>query len=119
MTPVREGSLPTFDLSPKKQPEYLGFSYTGFVKIPKDGVYEFFTDSDDGSQLVIDDSLVVNNDYLHPMDERSGVTALAAGFHSLRVTFFQKTGGIGLNVSFKGPGIEKQNIPPDALFHTK
>ena len=119
MKPAKEGTLPGFDLSPKKQPEYFGFVYDGFVRIPQNGVYAFFIASDDGSRLYVDDALVVDNDGLHGMDERSGVTALSAGIHPIRVAFFQKTGGVGLTVSFKGPGIEKKTIPPETLFRRK
>jgi alpha-L-fucosidase len=116
---LKEGTLSGFDLSPKRQPEYFGFVYTGYIRILKDGVYAFFTASDDGSRLYIGDSLVVDNDGLHGMDERKGVIALAAGLHPLRAAFFQKTGGVGFNVSYMGPGVEKQAIPAGVLFYQK
>ena len=115
--PVKKGILPGFDLFPKTQSEYFGFIYDGFIDIKKDGVYAFFTESDDGSRLNVEDSLVVANDGLHAMEERSGAIALAAGLHPVRVTFFQKSGDVGLTVSYKGPGVEKQSIPPEVLFH--
>jgi alpha-L-fucosidase len=117
LTPVKQGTLPAFDLSPKKQPEYYGFVYNGFLKIPKDGVYGLYLSSDDGSRLYLGDSLLIDNDGLHGMQELSGVVALAAGYHPVKVAFFQKTGGVGFTVGYKGPGIEKQNIPANALYH--
>ena len=45
--------------------------------------------------------------------------ALKAGYHPIRVTFFEKGGGNQLKVSYQGPDIEKQNIPPNILFYKK
>jgi hypothetical protein len=51
------------------------------------------------------------------MREREGVIALKKGLHPISVSFFEKTGGDDLIVQWKGPGLEKQNIPVDKLFH--
>ncbi len=92
--------------------------YSGFVRVPVDGVYTFFTDSDDGSRLYIGDELVVDNDGLHGMLEKGGAIALGAGLHPIRVLFFNKTGGDGLKVSYSGPGVEKKPIPVEALYRS-
>ena len=117
LTPIKQGTLANFDFSPRKEVEHFGFQYTGFVNIPKDGVYTFYTDSDDGSQLFIGDKLIVDNDGLHGMIEKKGLAALAAGYHPIKVIFFEKTGGDGLKVSIEGGGMKKQLIPNDILFH--
>ncbi len=117
LSPVQTGVLLNFVFDPRKEVEHFGFQYTGYIKIERTGVYGFYTESDDGSRLFIDDQLLVDNDGLHSLQEKSGVMVLAAGFHAIQVTFFEKTGGDGLKVSFQGPGIEKQVIPGDILFH--
>lgn len=119
LEPVSAGILPNIDIAGKKQNEYFGFSYTGYINISKDGVYTFYMTSDDGSRLFLDDTLIVDNDGLHGMNERKGVVALAAGMHPLRIEYFQKSGGVGLVLSYKGPGTEKQVIPDAVLFTDK
>jgi len=114
---VKEGNLPDFNFSPRKQSDNFGFQYTGFIRLPIDGVYLFYTSSDDGSKLYIRDNLVVDNDGLHGIQEKAGVIALTAGMHPIRVTFFEKTGGDDLKIYYAGPGVEKQVIPGDVLFH--
>ena len=42
-----------------------GIKFTGFVKVPAEGLYTFYTKSDDGSRLYLGDRLVVDNDGLH------------------------------------------------------
>ena len=85
--------------------------------MPEDNVYEFFTESDDGSRLYIGESLVVDNDGLHGAQEKRGVIALAAGLHPIRVAYFNKTGGLDLKISYASKKLAKQLIPASSLFH--
>jgi len=96
----------------------VGAVFTGYVQAPSDGVYTFYTTSDDGSALYIGATKVVDNDGTHGMQERSGQIGLKAGKHALRVEFFEAGGGAGLVVSWEGPGVGKQTIPASALFRS-
>ena len=89
--------------------------FRGLIHVPRSGQYTFFTNSDDGSMLYIDDKEVVNNDGSHAMREKSGRVELTAGAHSIVVNYFDSGGGDGLVVSWQGPGIKKQPIPGDRL----
>ncbi|MHC4990970.1 MAG: alpha-L-fucosidase [Planctomycetota bacterium] len=117
LAPVKSGVAPGFDLAPRNRAERFAFRYQGFIEVPCDGVYRFFTVSDDGSRLYIGDALVVDNDGLHGAAEADGVVALAAGTHPITVTYFEKTGGDLLEVWYAGPGIEKRRVPAEALSH--
>ncbi len=78
---------------------------------------EFFTSSDDGSLLYIDDELIVDNNGSHGMEERSGKALLAMGWHSIRVVYYDGGGGNGLKVSYKVEGGEKKEMPAEMLWH--
>lgn len=112
----KTGGIANFDFSPRLQEEQFGFEYTGYLNIPADGACRFYLSSDDGSQLFINDQLIIDNDGLHGMVEKEGWTALEKGYHSIKVTFFEKGGGDGLEVSWKGPGIAKTKVPSSVLF---
>ncbi len=116
LTPVRTGTTPTFDMALRGREDDFGFRYTGYVSVPTDGVYTFYTSSDDGSQLLIGSTVVVNNDGLHGTQERNGQIGLKAGMHAVTVTFFERGGGQVLDVSYAGPSIAKTAIPTAALF---
>src|SRR5262245_34772825 len=45
--------------------------WTGVLRVPKDGRYTFYLESDDGSRLFLDGQQVVNNDGQHEMVEKS------------------------------------------------
>ncbi len=77
LIPVKTGIAGNFNLSEKIKGDYYGFEFEGFIQIPEDGIYEFMTDSDDGSQLFIDGNLVADNDGLHGMELVKGAIALA------------------------------------------
>jgi len=117
LKPIAEGVSRGFDLSPRKKPEYFGFEYTGYIRIPEDDVYAFTLTSDDGSRLYIGDTLVTDNDGLHGAQEKRGMIALAAGPHPVRVTYFNKTGGLELQVTYASKKTKKQPVPTSILFH--
>ncbi len=97
--------------------DQVGARYTGWVNIPTSGSWTFFTNSDDGSRLLIGSTTVVSNDGLHGMQERSGAIDLAAGKHAITMEFFENGGGAGMIASWQGPGIAKAVIPASALSH--
>ncbi|HUI11442.1 MAG TPA: alpha-L-fucosidase [Bacteroidota bacterium] len=115
LTPLKAGTLAAFE-TPRERSEDYGFLYECYVRIPRDGVYTLATVSDDGSRLFIDGQPVVENDGQHGMTERSGVIALGAGFHRLRLEYFNRSGGAGLEVWWKGPSIAREHLPAAALF---
>ena len=84
--------------------------FTGFVDAPTDGLYTFYINSDDGSQLFIGDQLVVNNDGTHAENEESGLIALQAGLHPFTVLFFENAGQEVLTVSWAPPSQSKETI---------
>jgi subtilisin family serine protease len=93
-----------------------GIKFEGYVQVPSNAVYTFYTSSDDGSRLWIASTNVVNNDGNHGNQERSGTVGLKAGRHPIRVSYYQATGGEALTVSYEGAGLSKQQIPLSALW---
>lgn len=89
----------------------VGAVFSGLLRLPETGFYTLSIESDDGSQLFIDDELVVDNDGLHGMQERGVDLGLGAGYHRLGVEFFQRGSRRGLVVRIEGPGLERQPIP--------
>ena len=53
-TPVlKTGRVSNFDLSVITRPEHVAICFTGFIRVPEDGLYSFFLTSDDGSRLLV------------------------------------------------------------------
>jgi len=110
LTPVTQGFTSEIDLSASLNSDYFGFVFSGYIKIPEDGTYTFYTTSDDGSSLYIDDNKIVDNDGLHGSNEESGTVCLDSGYHKIDVQYFEKTGGNLLSVEYAGPNFSKTTI---------
>lgn len=116
-TPVKEGIATNFSFAPRNQDENFAFTWSGYIKVPDNAVYELYTESDDGSRLYIDDKPVVNNDGLHSRESKSGVIALKKGFHKIRVEYFERTGSDELDVYVRSTKLPKQPLPKEWLFN--
>ena len=93
LTPVLTGELDEFTISPALQNERFGFRYVTTIYTPVSQQYTFYTESDDGSALYVNNQLVVDNDGLHGPREEQGSITLAPGEHDIVVEYFNRTGG--------------------------
>lgn len=100
----------------------VGAVFDGCISITESGNYIFYTNSDDGSKLYVrksgdaDYTLVVNNDGLHPMQERQGTIYLEARTKiDLKVEFFEKHGDKGIIALWTPPNSSKAVIPASAF----
>jgi hypothetical protein len=118
LTPFSTRTASTPDISVRRRDDDFAFRFSGYLSIEIAGDYTFYTSSDDGSQLFIDGSLVVDNDGLHEVQEQSGVVRLSNGYHSIVVTMFEAGGGEILVTSWAGPDTVGAKIPlgPGGLF---
>lgn len=118
LQPVKTGIVPGLEFSPGQRSDNFAFRYSGAITVPADGVYQFHLASDDGSKLWIDDQLVVDNDRLHSVVERSGAAPLKAGPHRIRVEYFERGGSNVLELAWTGPDGERKAVPASALSHS-
>ena len=112
LKPKASGVVPeiVMNVPQRLEPDEFALRFTGMVQVPKTGKYTFSIASDDGSRLYLDDKLLIDNDGLHGMVEKTGAVDLAAGSHPIVVTYFDNGGGDGLEVAWSGPDLPKQKI---------
>ena len=113
------GVVDSFSLKPAEDHDFNAFAllFDGYIDIPRDGMYAFTTSSNDGSRLYIGNRRVINNDGLHKEQAVTGFIGLRKGKHPIRVSYFEAGGVDALKVSYTGPDIPYQEIPPEALLH--
>jgi hypothetical protein len=114
---TRSGILEQFEIPGQNSEENFAVQYSGYIRIPADGLYTFTINSDDGADLSINKSVIVDNDGRHAPEEQSGIIVLSAGYHRIEVGFFQAAGRKVLDVDIEGPGMSRQTIPAALLFH--
>ncbi len=92
----------------KAPPYYFAAVCSSKMRVCEKGSYTFWTESDDGSNLYVEDNehhmrLVVKNGGVHEVRRREGKLDLLPGFHFILVQFFQYKGGATLKVTYSGP----------------
>jgi signal transduction histidine kinase len=50
---VKSGTVNNFDITVKTRPDLVGLQFSGYLAVPQDGAYTFYTRSDDGSYLFV------------------------------------------------------------------
>ena len=113
--PTDKGVFNNFGIDLDKKDNF-GHTFTGYIVINEQGMYYFETISDDGSRLLINDQLVVDNDGLHSKTSKSGSVYLDKEKYKIVVEYFERGGQESLVVNWKGPGFEWQAIPSYVLF---
>ena len=63
--PVESGEVRNVTLEPRRKDSDFSFRFRGGLAIETAGLYTFFTESDDGSRLLIDGQLIVDNNGTH------------------------------------------------------
>jgi len=114
--PIFGKRVSKMDLSEILRDDNILVQFEGYIDIPSAGTYTFYLNSDDGSKMWLDNSLLVNNDGSHGATEVSASTTLTKGMHKIEVGYFNNTGGMTFEVNWSGPGISKQEIPENVLY---
>lgn len=97
---------------------YLNAKWVGYVRADYTETYTFYTTSDDGSRLYVNNKLVVDNWGSHGPIEKSGTIALALGeWYPIEIDYFQGGGGGSISASWSSPSTPKALIPLDHLKH--
>lgn len=95
-----------------------GLVFKGFVQIEEEGIYTFFTYSDDGSKLYIHGEEVVDNDGIHSPKLERGYYALEPGYHPIEIHYFDKDDYERLWVGYQAPSMSRfKSLSFDYLAH--
>lgn len=111
--PETVGRVPSqrFDISLATRNTAFGFVFDGFIKVPQDGEYTFYLDSDDGSRLTIGQEVVIEYDGIHGLGrEKQQTLTLQQGRLPIRLEYFQNLHGLGLKVAWSGPGFGRRSL---------
>lgn len=85
------------------------------LQVENEDRFTFYTNSDDGSKLWVNNELVVDNDGDHGVIEKNGSISLKPGTYPLEVIWFNGGGSGWLNVDYKTKTIPKQVLPTSIL----
>jgi hypothetical protein len=118
----KEASLASGQLAFPKASDFPGgknlhfvVRWLGVIEIPKDGVYGFGGQVDDGLVLLIDGRPIAADWNEAPPREVWGSVALAKGRHALDISYSQVAGGATLQVFWQPPGTGRSLLPLDRV----
>jgi hypothetical protein len=90
--------------------------WTGFIRVPTAGIYEFFLESDDGSKLTLDGVTVIDNGGVHALQRKSRKVNLSAGLHAIKAEYGDAGGLAEITLSWARPGEKPVPVPASAFF---
>ena len=102
------------NLNPAGRNNHWSVVIEGFIYAPTDGVYQFETLSDDGIRVIVDGTLTINNWTDHGPTTNTGSVNLLTGWKTIRIEFYEKTGGDRLRFRWKQPSAAGFSFPPIA-----
>lgn len=109
LIPLETGIIPSLTIENRRVEDYFGYIWSGFLAIPKEGIYTF--------SIKVNDKCVLYLDGKEFMRGGFRTIALKKGKYKIEEKYFQ-LGARKFNVvSWKGPGFEWQEIPASALFY--
>jgi len=97
----------------------LSIVWEGLIRIDREGIYSFATESDDGSWVFIDNKLVVDNGGTHGNQYVSGEIELTPGYHRIRVKYFDSAWGAWMKLLWTPVGGGEEEIPAEVLSHRR
>ena len=91
-------------------PRPYSVEWKGKLFAPTAGEYRFALNSVDGSQLMLDQHVVVDNPNGHTTIEDA--TELAQGWHDINIRFSDKTSGTQIYLYWTPPGARERDLVP-------
>jgi len=108
LTAVKTGTMSSLSLAiPGRINDNFGIHYSGYIKVPADGEYNFYMTADDGARFLIDGVQVVANQC---QSETSGSILLRTGYHPFTLDFFEIQVTESLSLKWSSTGFTKRNV---------
>lgn len=92
--------------------------WVGEIEVPSDGSYTFYTVSDDGVRLYVDDALVIDNwtDHSATTDTSAAIPLLAGERYSVVLEYYEYTVEAEISLQWSGPSIAQEVVPTGNLY---
>lgn len=118
LKPGKTGTTDRPNITVNNKADIHTLFFTGYIRIPADGEYTFFLNTDCGAFLRIHDAAVIDADFGYVGgNERKGAIRLKAGLHPFRLYYTAKSVAKPfLDFQWSGPEISKQPIPSSVFL---
>lgn len=98
-------------------PDTFSVRWSGQVRAKVTGATTFYTTSDDGVRLYVNNVLIVDNWTDHSPTDNTGTLTLTAGQkYDIRMEMYENGGGAVARLGWSGPGLVREFIPQTHLY---
>ncbi len=113
---LETGIAPKADTS--RAQSAIGYSlvFSGFLRVPEEGEYDFHLESADGSLLFLGDMLLLHNDEPHELKTVSRKAILQKGYYPVKILYTSFRHNGSLRLYWSGPSLAPQEIDPEFYF---
>lgn len=118
--------VPAGNITPSEyvDPDYYSIRWNGKIKVPENGTYTFFINSDDGVKLVVDKKNIFDswskNGPVSVVNKSGTIGNLVAGkSYDFRLEFFEFDQNTNIKLKWKTPSMASNVLPvdiPDSAF---
>ena len=116
----RSGSLDSLDPPVFSENFMCAHRLKGYIEIPTAGVYTFSLKCHGGAQLMIGETLAVDDEgFPGPVEKTGAPLRLTAGKHPITILYHEGGGSPLLALSYEGPGHTKQLVPSTAFYRNE
>lgn len=99
-------------------PDRFALRAEGFLQLPVSGSWRFRLASDAGARLAIDGKSLIDDPKAHAVRTKEASASLSAGYHLVRLDYYETTGAERLTLEWKAPGSSAwELVPRPALSH--
>lgn len=101
---------PNVDFDWKIPANQFSVRWTGQIQAQYSETYTFYTFSDDGVRLWVDDNLIIDKWQDQAPTEHVGQISLTQGTHRVRLDYYENTGGATVKLFWSSPSLVKKII---------
>jgi len=95
---------------------YFSVGWNGYVYIPANGAWNFYSAHDDGMIITFDGANIHNEDWFNGALHASGAVAKNEGVYPLNVKYREYAGGANVQLQYSGPTFAQADIPQNNLY---
>ena len=100
-------------------PDTFSVRWTGQVQAKSTGLYTFYTTTDDGVRLWVNNQLLIDRWRNQAATEyRESISLVSGQRYDIKLEYYENTGNANAKLRWSGPGVSKQIIPNAQLFTT-
>jgi predicted alpha/beta superfamily hydrolase len=93
LKPVEKGVTENIDLNMTSRKDSFALHFEGYLHITEENMYNFWIMSDEGSELYLNNQLILSNDGPHDAElPRVTVIPLSPGYYPVTLNYFEKAG---------------------------